>query len=38
MRDSTLMARAYGEEKKETIKSLEPADMETEYVKYFPTE
>ena len=26
------------EEKKETIKALDPADMETEYVKYFPSE
>ena len=26
------------EEKKETIKALDPADMETEYNKYFPSE
>ena len=26
------------EEKKETIKALDPADMETEYEKYFPPE
>ena len=26
------------EEKKETIKALDPADMETEYEKYFPAE
>jgi hypothetical protein len=25
-------------EKKEAIKALDPADMETEYVKYFPSE
>jgi len=26
------------EEKKEAIKALDPADMETEYEKYFPAE
>ena len=26
------------EEKKEAIKALDPADMETEYEKYFPSE
>jgi hypothetical protein len=26
------------EEKKEAIKALDPADMETEYNKYFPSE